>query len=180
MSATVINIIGGPGLGKSLFAAELFAFMKRKQHLVELVPEYAKTLVWTQEWELLSNQHHVSYYQYKQIKCLQDMVDYIVVDGSLLQGVYYAYNNVESTSDPEKTESLIYKYMSEFNNEFVHIQRDKSFCFEEEGRVQNLEGALHADRELKCLLDGFTDSYTEIGNKKGDVEKVYEALVSDH
>lgn len=42
----VINLFGGAGIGKSTFAASLFAHMKQLHLNVELVQEYAKHLVY--------------------------------------------------------------------------------------------------------------------------------------
>lgn len=44
----VINLFGGPGIGKSTLAAGLFEHMKIAGFNVELVNEYAKDMVWEQ------------------------------------------------------------------------------------------------------------------------------------
>ena len=42
----IINMISGPGSGKSVLAAELFVEMKKQGYNVEFLQEYAKKLVW--------------------------------------------------------------------------------------------------------------------------------------
>ena len=42
----IINIFGGPGVGKSTVAADLFVIMKKEGYSVELVTEYAKELTY--------------------------------------------------------------------------------------------------------------------------------------
>ncbi len=45
----IINFIGGPGIGKTTLSALIFAKLKlhENKYVVELVQEYAKTLVWS-------------------------------------------------------------------------------------------------------------------------------------
>lgn len=50
----VINIIGGPGLGKTTMAALIFANLKKKGFIVEYVQEYAKKLVWQKKFSKLN------------------------------------------------------------------------------------------------------------------------------
>ncbi|TYO65512.1 hypothetical protein FXV83_16395 [Bradyrhizobium hipponense] len=57
--ALVINLIGGPGSGKSTTAAGLFFLMKLAGLKAELVVEYAKELSYDENWSTLKNQLHV-------------------------------------------------------------------------------------------------------------------------
>ena len=80
----IINFIAGPSVGKSVMTSLIFSKMKIKGYNCEIVPEYAKQLVWTEEYELLNNQYHVSYYQNKLLNALKDKTDFIITDGCLL------------------------------------------------------------------------------------------------
>ena len=57
MDTYIINLIGGPGIGKTTIASMLFANMKLQKKSVEFVQEYAKNLVWREEFDILNNQH---------------------------------------------------------------------------------------------------------------------------
>lgn len=46
MKTKYINVLGGPGVGKSTTAAYVFSEMKRMGLSVEYVPEVAKDFVW--------------------------------------------------------------------------------------------------------------------------------------
>jgi len=55
----VINLLGGPGVGKSTAAAKLFAKYKDEGKSVELVREYVKDWAWegrkNTAWTILMN-----------------------------------------------------------------------------------------------------------------------------
>jgi broad-specificity NMP kinase len=53
----VINLIGGPGCGKSIMAMQLFIKLKILGYSVEYVSEYAKKLTWTKNYDGLNNQY---------------------------------------------------------------------------------------------------------------------------
>lgn len=55
----VINLIGGPGAGKSTTAAGLFFLMKCAGLKVELVTEFAKELSYDENWADLKKQLYV-------------------------------------------------------------------------------------------------------------------------
>ena len=55
----VINLVGGPGSGKSTTAAGLFFLMKIRGLRCELVTEYAKELSYDKNWSDLKRQLHV-------------------------------------------------------------------------------------------------------------------------
>ncbi len=106
------------GTGKSVLAAELFVHMKKQGYRVEYLQEYAKKLVWLKNFEMLNNQHLVSYKYFKSIKALSECEDlqYVILDSSLLNGLYYNRNNLNNLSNIEKTEALIMEYYGKFKN----------------------------------------------------------------
>lgn len=56
----VINFIAGPGAGKTTLACLFFAQLKLKGYVCEYISEFAKTLVWEENYELLNDQYYVS------------------------------------------------------------------------------------------------------------------------
>ena len=51
----VINIFGGPGTGKSVTAAKLFAELKIQNKNCELITEYAKELVYDESYKVIDH-----------------------------------------------------------------------------------------------------------------------------
>ena len=149
----VINLICGPGGGKSTLSALLFAKLKlnKKKYIVEYVQEYAKHLVWTKQFDILNNQYYVTQYQYKLLKQMNDAVDFIVTDGPLIQGMYYNMHNRDNISNVEKTEKYIVDCHSEFRNINIFLNRG-NFEYETQGRLQTEEESREIDVILKHLL----------------------------
>ncbi len=53
---TIINLLGGPGSGKSTTAAGLFNIMKTEGMSVEFAGEFAKDLTWSERKFCLTDQ----------------------------------------------------------------------------------------------------------------------------
>jgi hypothetical protein len=112
MKTKIINFISGPSGGKSLFTSALFIELKLRGYSAEIVPEFAKKLVWEEEFELLNNQYYVSNQQYKLLKAVNGKIPFIITDGSLLHGIVYNKINTENTSNIEKTEKAILNWFN--------------------------------------------------------------------
>jgi len=85
-----INLFGGPGVGKSTFAAKLFAHLKREGANVELVQEVVKQWVYEgrkiQPWDCVGI--FAQQFEAEQ-RLLQNGVDHIITDSPLfLQCIY--------------------------------------------------------------------------------------------
>ncbi len=149
---TVINFIAGPGVGKSVMTSLAFAKLKIMRYNAEIVPEYAKQLVWTEEYELLNNQYHVSYYQNKLISALVGKTDLVVTDGCLLHGLVYNMINPHNTSDKDKTKAAILNWFGAFKNINILLERNPDHAYQQEGRIQTPDEAWHVDNLLKFQL----------------------------
>jgi hypothetical protein len=169
---TVINLLSGPGSGKSTLAAELFVYLKKQNRNVEYLQEYAKKLVWTKKFDILNNQHIVSWKYYESIKaiyCVKE-IEYIILDSSLLNGLWYNRNNLDNLSNIEKTEKLILQYYNEFNNVNIFINRGKH-NYNPHGRIQTESQAIAIDSGLKDILRHHSISYSEVNIDSGDPVK---------
>jgi len=149
----IINLIAWPWVWKSVIASLLFVQMKIRWFNVELVSEYAKQLVWTNDFDTLNNQYYVSNQQYKLFKSMLWKVDYIITDWALLHWIYYNKENKDNISNIEKTEEKIIQYIKEFKNINILLERNKNIWYEKEWRIQSYTEALIADNELKKILD---------------------------
>lgn len=148
----VVNIIGGPGVGKTTFSALLFANLKMLGYVCEYVQEYAKKLVWTKDFDTLNNQYYVSKYQFDLLNQINGHVDFIITDGPLVHGLYYNKYNKDNTSNIDKTESFILSSHDKFNNINIVLDRvDRPY--EVDGRIQTEDEAKGIDSVLKHLLE---------------------------
>ncbi len=163
----LINLLGGPCIGKSVLAAQIFVDLKLKKYVVEYVQEYAKKLVWRKDFETLNNQYYVTTKQYKSLYQIVGKVEFIVTDGSILHGLYY--NTLEdNVCKTINTEDLILNYYQKFNNINIFLNRG-DFEYEQQGRIQNEKEAKQIDVILKRMLDDNNIPYKEF---KADVKNV--------
>lgn len=149
--ALVINILGGPGVGKTTLAASLFAFLKRNGCNVEYVQEYAKKLVWLERWPELDDQYNVSRKQYELLHAIADKVDCIVTDGPLAHGFYYV-KSAGCVSDVTKTVDALTGWIGQFANLNIGVLRNSSLPYDPNGRYQNAEEAKIVDDDISIAL----------------------------
>jgi predicted ATPase len=127
----VINLIGGPGAGKSTTSAGLFFLMKIAGYKVELVTEYAKELSYDENWNDLKKQLHVLAEQERRQRRLLGKVDYIITDAPLLTGMAY----VSDPRDRHAVEQSAKSLFASYNNVNFVINRVEPYA--EYGRNQS-------------------------------------------
>lgn len=149
----VVNLYGGPGIGKSTMAAGLFSVLKLRGINCELVTEYAKDKVWEESFGVLANQVYVLGKQYHRMAAPARSVDVIVTDSPLLLGIIYGRKSGESRAFFE----LVRDLHSRFHNKNVLLLRSKNY--EETGRMQTRDEAIEIDQEIMDLLDEFDVVY---------------------
>jgi len=148
----IINLIGGPGVGKTTMAALLFANLKIRGYICEYVQEYAKKLVWIKDFDTLNNQYFVTRQQFNLLKEIDGHVDFIVTDGPLIHGMYYNKYNKDNTSNVDKVEQYILSSISQFNNVNIVLDRSIDREYEKDGRIQTYEESLDIDVILRHIL----------------------------
>lgn len=161
MDTTVVNFLGGPGVGKSTRMHQLVAHLKPTTVSVESAPEYAKEKVWEEEDpNLLNNQVHVFGMQQNRIHRLLGEVDVVVTDAPLLHSIVYD-EHYDFAGPSEAFHRLVYDQFSRLSNVNVFIQRDVEL-YKDNGRYQNLEEAQAVDETLQDVLTEYAVSYTPL------------------
>ncbi|WFU52299.1 AAA family ATPase [Bradyrhizobium pachyrhizi] len=138
----VINLIGGPGAGKSTTAAGVFFLLKLLNVRCELVTEFAKELTYDENWSDLKRQLYVTAEQERRQRRLVGKVDFIVTDSPLLLGVAYVSEERERHAVEQSARSLFDSY----NNLNFIIERVKPY--QPYGRKQTEEEARAIDKRL--------------------------------
>jgi nicotinamide riboside kinase len=154
-SPLVINIFGGPGIGKSTISAGIFYTLKRMSINTELVTEFAKDLVWEKHKFMLEDQLLVFANQHRRISRLKDQVDVIVTDSPFIMGLVYA-NEGSYKSMPQ----LMFEAWNTFNN--LNIVVTRSTNYQEVGRLQDEQTAIDIDLQIMKLLDDNQIKYRTI------------------
>ena len=86
----VVNFLAGPGAGKSTIAGSVFAELKWLGVDCELVTEYAKDKVWEESYKTLANQLYVLGKQSHRNFRLDDKVEVMITDSSVLMSLLYS------------------------------------------------------------------------------------------
>lgn len=141
MNTVVINLVGGPCCGKSTTASGLFHAMKLKtKQKVEIVTEVIKDYVYDENKGYMNDQILITANQNHRLLRLQNKVDFVISDASLLNAVVYNefYDDVDNLST-ELSKNLYKKY----ENEVFYLPRKPEY--DQYGRTQTLEEAMRID-----------------------------------
>jgi len=154
MKPLVVNIIGGPGCGKSSMTASVFSFLKWHDVNCEMALEYAKEVVWSKTENLLKNQLFVFGQQHNRIYHLLDKVDVVITDSPLLLSIIY------DSKRNLNLKSLVLDEFHKYNNMNYLLTRKKKY--NPSGRLQTEEEAKKIHDKLRNLLKMYAIPHKEI------------------
>ena len=148
----VINIIGGPGSDKSLISSAIILYLHLHNKTVETIPDYAKSLVWQQNFEVLKNQYFIAQRQFEMLNLLDGQVQFLITECALPQVMYYNENYADNICDVGKTRTQILDWYQQYDNVNIFVERgDKKYVHT--GRFQDEDQARAIDRGLRELMD---------------------------
>lgn len=163
----VVNMVGGPGTGKSTTAAGVFFELKNRGVNCELIQEYAKDQVWGRTTTTLGNQIYIFGKQYHRLWRMMDQVDVVITDAPIILSLYYG----ERESDTFR--KLVYETFTSMNNYTVFLNREKAY--NPAGRNQTEDEAKQIDYVLLDLLDDYSVPY-EVINANRDAP----GIIAEH
>lgn len=173
----VINLLAGPSAGKSTNAYLLTGLMKEKRMNVEFAGEFAKDEVWRHPGFAhipLNNQIAIFAEQNTRIYSLIDQVDYVVTDGSLLQGLVYIHNSHSKFKTnrigwENLFENFIITTYFQYNNINFFIDRGER-AFVPDGRIHSLQESVKKDEETLEMLKKVGVKYEVVSSVKEILE----------
>jgi nicotinamide riboside kinase len=167
----VINVIAGPGTGKSTLASGLYHEAKRRGWNVELVTEVAKDLVWEGRHCALSNQAYVFGRQVQRIHRLEGQVDFVITDSPFLLSAIYA-----PADYPAGWEQVVVELWKRYNNVVAFLERGPWFT--DRGRVHNLQQSLEIDQRIAVLLNKHNIAHTQVSYGYQSPGEVLDAIMA--
>jgi RecA/RadA recombinase len=157
MKTTIINVYGGPGVGKSTSAAYLYYKLKANGENAELVREYVKDWAW--EGRKFSAYDEI-YFLGKQVRhesMLFGKVDWIITDAPVYMTAYYAslYCSSQLAHGIAQAAQAFYKQAEEDGHQHIHVMLKRIKPYQADGRYQDEEQALNIDRGVAEMLERF-------------------------
>lgn len=145
LKTLVVNLFAGPGAGKTTCAWEIASELKKRGINTEYVPEYAKELVWDENYKALADQEHIFEVQANRINRLIGKVDVVVTNSPILFSEIYGKNNSNDFKQRIWEEHDSHKNFNLFINRCLR--------FEQQGRIHNLTESKEIDNKIKNMLE---------------------------
>lgn len=143
----LINLFGGPAVGKTTAAASLFTSLKREHVDCTLVGEFAQELILEGNTSSLGDQLYVTANQYHRIKTAYDAFTVTIVDSPILLGIVYQRDL------PSAFNELMLHLHKMFHSLNVLLVRQQEYSHTLSGRLHGLTESIGLDREIQTMLD---------------------------
>lgn len=151
MKTTVINLLAGPGVGKSTFAADLFSALKKQGRSVELVREFVKDWAWEGKAPGMFDQVYILGNQAHAESMLYGKVEYIITDSPLLLSPFYErYNYKIDTVSNAVNKFLLLAAQNGVVHRNFWLKRTTEY--KSEGRFQKKDAILELDLLLSSYI----------------------------
>jgi hypothetical protein len=147
----VINLFGGPGVGKSTAAAELFAHLKRAGMDCELVREYAKEWAWEGRVIRPIDQVYLLAKQIKRESSLYGKVDFIVTDSPVLLSQVYEEHYAKESTLTDFIDKFL-RYGEDSGVRYVNLVLERHKPYVTAGRYETEAQAREIDAAIKRVL----------------------------
>lgn len=161
MTTRFINLFGAPGVGKSTIAAGLYSSLSTRGWEIEMVPEFAKELVWENNSSALTNQAYVTAKQFYMIHRLNGKCRWVVTDSPAFLGA--AYINSDYPNCYIDTLKWYHDQTSSGLN-FL-ISRNDDIKYKETGRAHNEIQSDLIENRIETLLERYEIEYTRYDTK---------------
>ena len=178
----IINLFGGPGIGKSTQAAGLYHKMKKEGISVEMPYEFPKVLAWDKSFNAVKDQLYVLANQHRNIVRTYGQVDYIIVDSPIMLSLVYKDRYNEEPEYPSsfygyKFDEFIVDLHKRYDSINIVLERDDNM-FKSEGRFQDLENSKAIDDDIVEVLNRHQILYYPFKVKKGVTQEMLEFIKS--
>jgi len=169
----IVNLLGGPGSGKSTNSARIFSALKDLDYNVELVTEYAKDLTWGESYNVLRDQIYVFGKQQHRIWRLDGKVEIIITDSPLLLSTVYG----ETETSKEFKDLVISEY---FRRPTINIMLNRVKKYNPKGRNQTLDEAIDLDAKIKQRVEEVDKIHLTVDGAETSKETIVNFILEEY
>lgn len=165
---TVINIIGGPGTGKTTIAAGLYAQLKRLGYDVENIPEFSNELVFEEHFSTFNDRLYMHAIQNHRLFIMKGKLDFIITDSPLLlTSIYNKFylKDKMPVSYNEMIDLAVKETFNFYHNVTYYLGRDTNYNVI--GRRENEADAIVLDQLVLDYLHQNQIPYKTISLQDG-------------
>ena len=166
----VINLLGGPGSGKSLTAFGLVHQLKLFGINADFVPEYAKELVYAGDLSMLEDQEHIFEVQLGRLELRRGQVEVAVCDSALVNAMVYSPDTF-----PVAARDRVMAAWNSFDNINFVLRRHRSIPYETAGRAHDEAAAHGVDAKVEHVLQECDIPYMVLPSV-GAIETILDSL----
>lgn len=172
MKGNVINIFGGPGIGKSTLAAQIYTELKKRHINIEYIPEFPKELVYEERLLTLTDQIYVFAQQHHKIWTAARHNQLVVTDSPIVLSTVY---NPETSAN---FRALIFEMHNKFNNLNIILKRNPE-THSMVGRVHSLTESISIDRRIRDVLIDEGIDFAEFDPVTDKLEALLELIIQE-
>ena len=174
----LINLFGGPGIGKSSISAGITYKLKKKHISCNNPYEFPKTLAWDKNYPAIQDQLYVFANQHRGIAQSYGKVDYIIIDSPILFSTIYLsyYTKGYPTEFYGKSfHDMVIDLHNKYDNINILLKRSNTDINENE-RFQNIKEAIEIDELCKNKLEEHNLPYFEVKVNNTTVKKILKII----
>ena len=157
----IINLFGGPGVGKSTTAAKIYHELQMAGYECDLPYEFPKQVAWEDNRSQITDQLFIFAGQHRNIVRSYGKVDYIILDSPILLSL--VYKNLYNEGFPSflygnNFDRMALDVFKGYNNINFNIERKSKSEYIKEGRFQTYDESVKVDNMIvKTLVDNNID-----------------------
>jgi hypothetical protein len=178
----IINLFGGPGIGKSSIAAGVTYKLKKNHITCDNPYEFPKMLAWDENHNAIRDQLYVLANQHRGIVKSYGKVDYIVLDSPILLSLtyrnYYKTDEYPATLYGKSFDKMVLDIFNQYNNINILLERGDGNHNEKE-RYQNLEQSKELDSVIQTSLITNDIPYYVVKVGKNSVKNILRIIESE-
>lgn len=148
----VINLYGGPSVGKSTLSADVYAKLKLQAKSCELAGEYVKGWVHNgltvREWD----QIYILGKQIRNESLIYNKVEYIIADSPIMLVPFYEQFLFNHEIVKPAAVNFI-KYAEKKGVTYINFWLERPDVFEKEGRYQDLTQSIEIDVKMRAWVE---------------------------